>query len=315
MAKINYLGFSVDDIGMDGYSTEDHLNKILQFCDANKVKATLFAVPSYDGKRIDKRPEYVSILRSAIKAGHEVAQHGLTHDRFEIGIPPDMIMMLPHEGPARKYLAENREKIVASHTVENIRKTLSSGRKILEDAIGCAVKGFRSPALQSCPNLFIALEEEDYHYDSSTILQKSAWDILNGIDSSPQEISRESFEEHKKSDVMRELPLTAEYTWYLKKDKFETFYNLAVHDFNACMKAGIPFVNLCHVSPILEKEDDLGFELYRRLFKHMREFCKEANTEVHCLTLSEIASEYFKDGNNVELRTFNYSPKAMNNIA
>lgn len=296
MAKINYLGFSVDDIGMDGYSTESHLNSILQFCDTNKIKATLFAVPLSGGKRIDKRPEYVSILRTAIKSGHEVAQHGLTHDRFEIGIPPDMIMLLPHEGPARKYLAENREKIVAAHTVENICKTLSTGRKIIEDAIGCAIKGFRSPALQSCPNLFIALEEEGYHYDSSTILQKSAWDILNGIDSSPQEISRESFEQQKKSNVMRELPLTAEYTWYLKKDKFETFYSLAVHDFDACMKAGIPFVNLCHVSPILEGEDDMGFELYRRLFRHMGEFCKEPDTEIRSLTLSEIANEYCKEG-------------------
>jgi hypothetical protein len=296
MSKINYLGFSVDDIGMDGYSTESHLNSILEFCDTHKVKATLFAVPLYDGKRLDRRPEYVLILRAAIKAGHEVAQHGLTHDRFEIGIPPDMIMMLPHEGPARKYLAENREKIVASHTVENIRKTLSTGRKILEDAIGCAIKGFRCPALQSCPNTFIALEEEGYLYDSSTILQKSAWDILNGIDSAPQEISRESFEQQKKSNVMHELPLTAEYTWYLKKDKFETFCNLAVHDFDACMKAGIPFVNLCHVSPILEGEDDLGFELYRRLFKHARDFEQTSGTVVQNLTLSELARKFFRPG-------------------
>ncbi len=296
MFKINYLGFSVDDIGMDGYSTESHLTRVLEFCDTNKIKATLFAVPLSGGKGIDRRPEYVSILRTAIKSGHEVAQHGLTHDRFEIGIPPDMIMMLPHEGPARKYLAENREKITASHTVENIRKTLSTGRKILEDAIGCAVKGFRCPALQSCPNTFIALEEEGYRYDSSTILQKSAWDILNGIDSAPQKISRESFEQQKKSNVMRELPLTAEYTWYLKKDKFETFCNLAVHDFDACMKAGIPFVNLCHVSPILEGKDNLGLELYRRLFKHVKDFDQTSGNVVQSLTLSDIAENFSVPG-------------------
>jgi hypothetical protein len=294
MGNLNFFGFSVDDIGLDGYSTERHLNSILQFCDANKVKATLFAVPLAEGKRIDKRPEYVSILRAAIKAGHEVAQHGLTHDRFEIGIPPDMIMMLPHEGPARKYLAENREKINASHTVGNIRKTLSMGREILEDAIGCAVKGFRSPALQSCPNMFIALEEEGYHYDSSTILQKSAWDILNGIDSPPQEIRRQSFEQQKKSNVMRELPLTAEYTWYLGKDKFEKCLNLAIHDFESCMQAGIPFVNVCHVSPLQEGEDKLGFELYHKLFEHAVKFSIAQKTEIQFQTLSEISDNFFK---------------------
>ena len=296
MSNLHLLGCSVDDVGMDGYSSVEHLEKILEFCNLHKVKATLFTVPMFGGKRIDRNPGYVDALRAAIKAGHEVAQHGLTHDRFEIGIPPDMIMMLPHEGPARKYLAENREKIVASHTVENIRKTLSAGRKILEDAIGQAVTGFRAPAVQSCPNMFIALEEEGYQYDSSTILQKAAWDILNDLPHVPQDITRNRFNQFKKSDMMHELPLTAEYTWYLKKDKFAICYNLAVHDFDACMKAEIPFVNLCHVSPILEGEDDLGFELYRRLFKHVKDFEQTSGTVVQSLTLSELARKFFRPG-------------------
>jgi predicted deacetylase len=295
MEKALMFGFSVDDIGLDGYSSEKHLDNILEFCGANKVKATFFAVPLADGKRLDKRHGYVSILQKAIQAGHEVAQHGLEHDRFEIGIPPDMVMMLPHEGPARKFLAENREKINASHSVENIRAKLHAGRKILEDAIECPVKGFRSPALQSCENMFIALAEENYQYDSSTCLQKAAWDIINGIDYDIQEITRKSFDQLQTSKTMRELPLTAEYTWYLGESKFDKCFNLAIHDFDACMQAGIPFINVCHVSPLQEGEDQLGFELYHKLFDHAREFNAFPKAEIQFKTLSEISDIFFKN--------------------
>lgn len=296
MGKINYYGFSVDDIGLDGYSTEKQLNDLLEFCEQNKIKATLFAVPLADGKRMDKRPAYVALLREAIKHGHEIGQHGLTHDRFEIGIPPAMVMNLPHEGPARKFLAENREKINASHTVANIRKTLRTGREILEDAIGCPIKGFRSPALQSCANMFIALEEENYQYDSSVCLQLAGWDLINGVDYIPREITQERFEQIKKSSMRRELPLTTEYTWYLGKDKFEKACALAMHDLHACLAAGVPFISICHVSPIFEGESGFGLDLYRRLFNGIRELNCGSAMEVRSLTLSEIADNVIVAG-------------------
>jgi len=289
MKKINLWGFSVDDIGLDGYSTEKHLNNLLNFLDEHRIKSTLFAVPEVEGKKMSVRRGYVSILRDAIRRGHEVAQHGLTHDRFEIGIPPDMILSLPHEGPARSFLAENREKLKAEHTVEKIRGKLLTGRKIIEDAIGTRVNGFRSPALQSCDNMFVALAEEGYSYDSSTYFQKAGWDILNNLEYVPQEINREQFAQHQKAGL-RELPLTTEYTWYLGRDNFDEEYNLAVHDFDCCMNSMVPFVNICHVSPIQEgKDGNLGFDLYRRLIEYSKAGAERDKYELKSMTLFEIA--------------------------
>ncbi|MFH1477730.1 MAG: polysaccharide deacetylase family protein [Verrucomicrobiota bacterium] len=289
MKKINLWGFSVDDIGLDGYSTEEHLDNILNFLDEYQIKATFFAVPEVAGKKMSARRGYVSILRDAIRRGHEVGQHGVTHDRFEIGIPPEMIMMLPHEGPARAFLAENREKLKSEHTVEKIRRKLSEGRKILEDAIGTRVNGFRSPALQSCDAMFIALAEEKYSYDSSTIFQKAGWDILNNRAYVPQEINREKFTQLQKAGL-RELPLTTEYTWYLGQDNFDKEYDLAVHDFDCCMNSGIPFINASHVSPIQEgNEPGLGFELYRKLIEYSKAGARKNKYEIKTMTLFEIA--------------------------
>jgi predicted deacetylase len=291
MQTSHWFGFTVDDVALDGYATETHLSRVLEFCAEQQVRATFFAVPLCDGKRLDQRRQYVAILREAVAAGHEVAQHGLAHDRFEVGIPPEMVLALPHEGPARNYLAECREQIDASHSVALIREKLRTGRRIIEDAIAGPVHGFRAPALQSCENMFIALAEEQYAYDSSTYLQKAGWDLINGLPCIPHAINQERFAQAQKGPALRELPLTAEYTWYLGKDKFAAACQLAVHDFDACMKAKIPFVNVCHVSPLLEGEGDCGLELYRRLFQHIREFGAGPQGAVPSLTLSEIASK------------------------
>lgn len=264
--------------------------------DEYQIKATFFAVPEVAGKKMSARRGYVSILRDAIRRGHEVAQHGITHDRFEIGIPPEMILNLSHEGPARKFLAENRAKLKSEHTVEKIRRKLRDGRKILEDAIGMRVNGFRSPALQACDNLFVALAEEEYFYDSSTCFQKAGWDILNNLEYVPQEINPEKFAQHQKAGL-RELPLTTEYTWYLGRDKFDEEYNLAVHDFDGCMNFGIPFINASHVSPIQEGSDrGLGFELYRKLIEYSKAGAEKDKYDIKTMTLFEIARRISSKG-------------------
>ena len=294
MKKINLWGFSVDDIGLDGYSTEEHLDNILNFLDEHRIKATFFAVPEAEGKKMSVRRGYVAILRDAIKRGHEVAQHGLTHDRFEIGIPPEMILNLSHEGPARKFLAGNREKLKGEHTVEKIRRKLREGRKIIEDAIGMRVDGFRSPALQACANMFVALAEEEYAYDSSTYLQEAGWDIVNNRAYVPREINREKFAQHQKAGLC-ELPLTTDYTWYLGRNNFDKEYDLAAHDYNCCVNSGIPFVNLCHVSPVQEGSDgNLGFELHRKLIEYSKAGAERDKYEIKCMPLVKIA-EYVSE--------------------
>lgn len=296
MKKINLWGFSIDDIGLNGYSTETHLNNLLDFLDENRIIATLFAVPEVEGKKMSGRRGYVSILRDAIQRGHEVAQHGITHDRFEIGIPPDMILNMSHEGPAREFLAKNRENLKNEHTVEKIRRKLRTGRKIIEDAIGTKVNGFRSPALQSCDNMFIALAEEKYSYDSSTCFQKAGWDILNNLEYVPQEINPEKFTQHQKANL-RELPLTTEYTWYLGPDNFDKEYELVMHDYNCCMNSGIPFINVCHVSPIQEESDsNLGFELYRKFIEYSKGDAERKKYEIKAITLFEIAERISAKG-------------------
>jgi len=109
--KTLYFCVSVDDVGLEGYSTPEHLEKLLCFWDDNKLKGTIFAVPRCDGKELGQIKSYVDILTHAIADGHEVAQHGLDHTRFQTGIPPKMVLDLSHKRPARQYLIDHHAEI------------------------------------------------------------------------------------------------------------------------------------------------------------------------------------------------------------
>lgn len=282
------FSFTVDDVCFEGYSTEDHLTRLLDFLATEKVRATFFVVPLAQGIPVTRRSEYIRILKRAIADGHEVAQHGLEHERFEVGIPPEMILALPHEGPARERLARERQEIEADLQTDKICRRLAQGRQILQDALGVAVVGFRAPCLQICDNLFDALEAEGYHYDSSDYLQPTGWDLLNGIqDAKPRPITRESHRCIPAHKTLRILPLTTEYTWYLKQPMFDLTFALARHDFDACWEARIPFVPLCHVSPIQEGDPDCGFKLYRKLMAFARTACAAKGETLNFVPLTE----------------------------
>ena len=172
--------------------------------------------------------------------------------------------------------------------MEKIRATLREGREIVEAAIGGPLAGFRAPALQVCGNLFRALALEGYRYDSSAFLQERGWDLLNGVASAPRAITRARFDRAQPGGALLELPLTTEYSWDLTRAGYAAARELLEHDLRACAAAGIPFVNLSHVSPIQAGEDNQGFRLYRETLAA----AQRAGLEGRALTLSAIAESW-----------------------
>ena len=274
-----YFCVTADDIALDGYSSPAHLKKLLDFWDEHALKGTLFVVPRCKGMELGRMKEYVELLNYASENGHEIAQHGLDHTRFQTGIPPKMVLALPHEGPEREYLAKNRSEINAALSVEKLRATLVAGKEILESALSRPIHGFRAPCLSTCDNLFEALNVEGYIYDSSHVFQEAAWELINNPEAEvcPAPITRKRFDAFQISGNTHTLPISAEYTWYLKNKDHNAFINLAKHDFDECLTAGIPFVPVCHVSPIQEGDADCGFDLYRELIDHARKQADKRN--------------------------------------
>ena len=277
---------------VEGYSSGERGQGLMRWCESEGKHGTFFVVPRAEGIPLTERPEYVAILKEAATKGHELAQHGLEHDRFETGIPPRMILDLPHEGPARERLAGDRDSIEKNLELPVLRGRLAEGRQILEDALELAVAGFRAPCLSVCDNLFTALDREGFRYDSSRCLQENGWDLLQGKPLAPRPITYADFERSLYHGKMRTLPLTTEYTWYLQHEKFDDTMALARHDFSACLKAGIPFITVAHVSPINQCQDGCGFDLYCRLISYAREQSALVGEELQLLNLSETCDAF-----------------------
>ena len=112
---------------------ERNVNEILDLFDAAEVKATFFAL-GWVAKR------HGGLMHQIVSRGHELASHGWDHGRvFRLG---------------RKAFAED----------------IARARKVLEDASGVRVDGYRAPSFsidRRTPWAFAELAEQGYRYSSS----------------------------------------------------------------------------------------------------------------------------------------------------
>lgn len=288
--KTMLFGMTVDDVALTGWSKAENLASLIEFFDHENIPATFFVVPMDEesGKTFAQLPgDYTALIKNAHSSGHEFAQHGLRHNRFEFGVPPRMILDLPHETENKRYAEKNRVKLAAEQTCENLRPRLRQGRDILENELGFRIAGFRAPALQESPGMFEALAAEGYRYDSSNCLQETGWDyILDRMDIEPRPITRERWLGLRRKATIPILSLTADYTWYLTEEKYRRVFKMAQQDFRACCRAEIPFITVCHVDPVFE---GLGIRFLRELFAWAHREAAEQNLKLEFVTLEQTA--------------------------
>ncbi len=125
-------------IARDNWATlecrvERNTDAVLQLFDEAGVKATFFVL-GWVGER------YPALMRRVVDAGHEIASHGYSHDR------------------------------VFNFTPQQFADDVAKTQKILEDATGHAVTGYRAPSFsidQRTPWAHEILAEHGYAYSSS----------------------------------------------------------------------------------------------------------------------------------------------------
>lgn len=288
-----FFGMTVDDVALDGWSCPDNFAHLQEFFRSENVPATFFVVPideATDKPFTSLSDRYLPLIQQGHKNGFCFGLHGIRHNRFELGVPPMMVLDLPHEAENKKWAAENKEFLEKDHCVENCRKRLAQGRKLLEDTFGFAVKGFRAPALQESPGMFAAIHDEGFEFDSSSCLQETGWDyILDKMDVPPREITRERWMALRKKGYGLSLPLTCDYTWFLTKEKYDATMALAQHDFQQCLAADVPFVTVCHVDPVHDGE---GIRFLHEFYAYVRQTAKDAGVNIHFETLEDIQKHY-----------------------
>lgn len=284
-----YFAQTVDDVALKGWYTEKNFRHLIDFFNSCGVKATFFVVPideESDRPFNEVFPEIPGIIAGAVRDGHAFGQHGLRHNRFELGVPPAMVLDLPHETENKRYAAENKAALAADHSLENCRARLKTGRDILEKVLNIKINGFRAPAIQSSENMFKALAES-YSFDSSAVWQQTGWDYLNGnVDVPPRELDQARYDEIVSVCPGLEYPLSCDYSWLLPAERYELTWALAKHDIDACIRLDVPFIPVCHVDPVHEGE---GIRMLKDIYAYAKEAAANAGKELEFVTLEELA--------------------------
>jgi len=116
---------------LDTYNgLEDGLKKIIEILDKFEIKGTFFW-------NVDAARKFPNILRSLVINGHEIASHGMFHERLT----------------NLKY--------------QKCKEIITQSRDILENLSNTKIFGFRAPYLKPPKFIFQVLEESGYLYDSS----------------------------------------------------------------------------------------------------------------------------------------------------
>ncbi len=262
------FAFTVDDVCLKDFSSVYGFRQLLDFLNEEDVPATFFVVPFDSDIPLDKKPEWVDILQEALSTGHELALHGYRHQAFEWGIPPEFIMAYEHEESRR--LTENRKEIESHFTVEKFSAKLNLGLDIFQQALSLRPKGFRAPYASTCPALLPAVKSCGFDYDSTLIINPKGWKYVVK-DYTPGIIWRKDVPHgpFRHTAGLVEIPIMAEYTWFLKAADIERHFGLIKEDFDLSAETGGTMVPVCHVGPVTGP-NDAGLEVYRRLFRHAR---------------------------------------------
>lgn len=127
--------FGLDYRNAQDIMYESAVPRFLDLFDAYDIKATFFVV----GKDLLSASK-VNLLKKAIKKGHEIANHTMTHA----------------EGFSYLSFDEKKREIVDAET-------------IIQDKLGVVTKGFRTPSNDLDSEVLRILENRGYTYDSSLL--------------------------------------------------------------------------------------------------------------------------------------------------
>jgi len=196
------VAFSCDDISPETKVTK--LKELLKIIDRHDVNVTLFVIPKSHVKW-NSCNSLAKVLRDAQSCGHEIGLHGVSHLPFETGNPFTAF------GFGHSWIKER----------------ISQGLRIINEKMEIDPVGFRAPYYHYSKNLWKALDDLNFLYDSSrialTAVLFSYLPPLRAIYVSRRRglITSKIF--HPLNLELLEIPVSEEYTWYNLKFEVDAF--------------------------------------------------------------------------------------------
>jgi hypothetical protein len=225
--------------------------------------------------------EWMQALGLAMDDGHKLEMHGLTHDApagCEFGVTPPFVLDVMKDG--RKIVRERGAEIEGELTIEKIDERLKRGLEAFRRSLNVEPKGFRSPCLAVHENMFLALKENGFGFDSSIAIDTGGWRYISKLQG--LKYLKRGYADLRgwskgiapKPYLHRcglvEVPIMSEYTWFLHERDVGRQLGLALDDLKRACKVQGAFVALSHFYA-LTGEYSAGLKLYEKLFHQARQ--------------------------------------------
>ena len=252
----------------DAGSQEPELfGELLDFLAAQRVPATFFVVPNAGGVPLDKKPEWLALLRRAMDEGHELQLHGFEHGVFEFGVPPDFMLDIIPEARAR--WEREPDAVRAPHTRAALGEKIARGLEILHHALGIAPQGFRSGCLATCDEMYQALADHGLRWSSNRVVNPMGWRYINGHYDAGEPWQPDVPPHPHPYKGLIEVPIFSEYTWLLEPADQERQFDLLRRDFERARVTSGLFVTLSHYYAMTGPYAT-GLQVYARFLDYAR---------------------------------------------
>jgi peptidoglycan/xylan/chitin deacetylase (PgdA/CDA1 family) len=244
--------------------------EFLDFLRDQEVPATCFVIPFARNQPLDRKAEWTPLIERALREGHDLQHHAYNHSTcFEFGVPPYFMLDIMPE--ARDKFINEPIFFTQHHAYDTLRAKLEHGREILTRTFGYTPRGFRSPCLSACDNLYRALDDMEFAFCSNEVINPLGWRYINrAYDTGETWHEAIPHAPYPRTPGLVEMPMHSEYTWYLEADDVDRHFELMRGDLERAWAAGQPFVALSHYYAMTGKWAT-GLQVYARIFAYARQ--------------------------------------------
>lgn len=269
-AKVPFI-WSNDDITL-GLSAP--MRRQLDFLARWKLRGTFFVVPlpirnDRDGRfrptPLTEDPELISLLKAAIRDGHDAHQHSVTHACEENGTSD--LRMFDLMGDAAKVQHSNeRFALERLWQVDALEAHIGWGRKVWTEAFGAPSEGYRPGCGAFCGNMYTALERLGFKWCSARLVSMTGW--MWAARHLDYPVRLEGPGRPFRQGKLMEFPILDDVAFRIPRADVDRFVELGWRHWQNCVEKRFPYL-LCSHHFALAHEGGTGYAIHEKLIERI----------------------------------------------
>lgn len=241
----------------------------LSFLKKYDIKGTFFVVPRPRGgkdKLTDDAP-LIDLLKEAVKQGHDIQQHSVTHVCIENGTAD--LRMFDLMGDATR-LAYSTERFLYERLweLEAMQAHIKWGMDEWVAAFGAPSPGYRPGCGAFCANMYKALENLGFEWCSARLVSMTGWMWASGKYDYPIRFDgpAKPFSQGK----LIEYPILDDVAFRIPEAKINDFVELGWKMWEMCVEKNDPYLLVSHPFA-LEHQEGTGYAIHDKLISRIME--------------------------------------------